>query len=693
MVLRAFRLLVPLIPLTLGCSGIAGLNDLEEVDCVTDCGAGGGKGGTAGAAGVAGASGGAGKSGGAGTGGAGGAGAGGAAGKGGQSGAGGLGGQGGQGGAAGKGGAVGIAGQGGAAGKGGQGGIAGQGGAAGKGGQGGAGTGGSGGKGGQGGGGQGGAIAGTGGGGSSGQGGAGVGGADMGGSGGIAGSGGNGGMGGACTPTITCLSQGKNCGTIADDCGNPLDCGQCAAPLNCGDAGRENLCGCKPGTFSCSGADGSELRKCSADGSASYPVETCATGTCNADMGTCGGCTPGSLFCVGQQLNSCDGAGNPSPKGAPCGAATICNPSGAGSCDKCIPGSYSCVGANLKQCNATGTGSVSKATCDSSVLCARSIFLGYCAKPVCNPKDVRCSGNLAQVCNAQQDGWDLMDACASAALCMNGACLPPTCAEGEKRCTDNNFEICNKDRNGFDSTPCAAPTAICENSQCINRGPTMVLIQDNAAPVPYYVDSTEVTRSQYNDFLATNPPLQSDTLDPPFCDFNTNYGLPSATLPNQPATQVDWCDAYAYCKWAGKRLCGKIGGGKVDPSNMMQNLSDPAQDQWYLACTGPARTAFPYGDAYVGNACNGKEFMAQPAAIDVGSDLQCEGGFPGVLDMSGNVAEWEDSCSGDLGKGDTCRTRGGAFTSAEAALRCDSVGTVLRNVSASKNIGFRCCAD
>jgi hypothetical protein len=37
---------------------------------------------------------------------------------------------------------------------------------------------------------------------------------------------------------------------------------------------------------------------------------------------------------------------------------------------------------------------------------------------------------------------------------------------------------------------------------------------------------------------------------------------------NFPITNVDWCDAYAYCAGIGKRLCGKIGGGTLDQGGL-----------------------------------------------------------------------------------------------------------------------------
>ncbi|MEO6954319.1 MAG: M12 family metallo-peptidase [Polyangia bacterium] len=46
----------------------------------------------------------------------------------------------------------------------------------------------------------------------------------------------------SCTPQ-TCASQGKNCGAVADGCGNTLDCGGCSAGQTCGGSGTANVCG------------------------------------------------------------------------------------------------------------------------------------------------------------------------------------------------------------------------------------------------------------------------------------------------------------------------------------------------------------------------------------------------------------------------------------------------------------------
>jgi hypothetical protein len=49
----------------------------------------------------------------------------------------------------------------------------------------------------------------------------------------------------ACVPT-TCSAEGKNCGSIADGCGQELDCGVCETGQECGSV-IANVCGCPPG--------------------------------------------------------------------------------------------------------------------------------------------------------------------------------------------------------------------------------------------------------------------------------------------------------------------------------------------------------------------------------------------------------------------------------------------------------------
>ena len=45
-----------------------------------------------------------------------------------------------------------------------------------------------------------------------------------------------------CTPTMTCATEGFDCGAFMDDCGEMVSCGSCTAPETCG-ASEPNVCG------------------------------------------------------------------------------------------------------------------------------------------------------------------------------------------------------------------------------------------------------------------------------------------------------------------------------------------------------------------------------------------------------------------------------------------------------------------
>lgn len=186
------------------------------------------------------------------------------------------------------------------------------------------------------------------------------------------------------------------------------------------------------------------------------------------------------------------------------------------------------------------------------------------------------------------------------------------------------------------------------------RGPVLVEVDG------FFIDATEVTNSQYEEFLASK---DGDTSGQPAeCAFNDVY-TPSDAWPNTadlPVTYVDWCDARAFCDWAGKRLCGGIDGSQLTDAN----LTDESVSEWYRACVGPdpgGGNNYPYGGVYQEEVCNDlgyQEAHGYPGLVEVGSLVGCEGHPSGVFDMVGNVNEWVDHCKGTMGAEDVCETVG-----------------------------------
>jgi sulfatase modifying factor 1 len=233
------------------------------------------------------------------------------------------------------------------------------------------------------------------------------------------------------------------------------------------------------------------------------------------------------------------------------------------------------------------------------------------------------------------------------------------------------------------------------------HGPLMILVPGPNGSGDYCVDSTEVTRVQYDAWLKSLPDPATD--QPDYCLWNTSHEPKDSgacqffdieTNPNHPIACVNWCDAYAYCAWAGKRLCGKIGGG----SNDYFSHSNPSIGQWFRACSGAAASTFPYGNNYDGTKCIGSDHdgtpgynLATDVPVEVGT-ADCKGGYPGLRDMSGNIYEWEDACEAYTSEAEKCAVRGGSYEDEQNVHRCDTILGAARG-EAKNERGFRCCAE
>ena len=242
-----------------------------------------------------------------------------------------------------------------------------------------------------------------------------------------------------CAP-LTCLEQGKNCGTISDGCGGTLTCGTCTALQTCGGGGA-NVCGaaaaCTPTTCAAQGKNcGSISNGCGGFifcGSCTSPQTCGATGIANVcGLGT-------GAVSVGPFGNG-SGRVTSLPVGLDC---TLGNGVSTGTCRAFFP-----VGTvvNLNAVPAPGSSFIgfipNKALCPASVTVPAACQVGFvlnCTPTSCFAQGKNC-GTISDgcgatltcgVCTAPQTcgGGGVLNVCGVAS-----ACTPTTCAAQGKNC-------------------------------------------------------------------------------------------------------------------------------------------------------------------------------------------------------------------------------------------------------------------
>jgi formylglycine-generating enzyme required for sulfatase activity len=183
------------------------------------------------------------------------------------------------------------------------------------------------------------------------------------------------------------------------------------------------------------------------------------------------------------------------------------------------------------------------------------------------------------------------------------------------------------------------------------------------------MDDTEVTHAQFAEFVKNT-------------GHRTPYHWIGGKAPNAlaqvPVYNVDWHDADAYCRWAGKQL--------------------PTEAQWERAARGGREGLnYPWGD---------EKPSSKLALFDIQTGPGPVAQFPpngfGLYDMAGSVSEWcADWFDRDYYKHSPAKNPPGPETGTYKVIRggawSDSAARItvffrnwVRPTQRTPNIGFRC---
>ncbi|MBI2374755.1 MAG: SUMF1/EgtB/PvdO family nonheme iron enzyme [Deltaproteobacteria bacterium] len=211
----------------------------------------------------------------------------------------------------------------------------------------------------------------------------------------------------------------------------------------------------------------------------------------------------------------------------------------------------------------------------------------------------------------------------------------------------------------------------------------------------YRIDRTEVTNAEYEEFLSwVREHGDADVRHPGQAedkDHTPRYWKPFRPLllektgmaqlqrfeeatfraPDHPVVGVDWYDAYAFARWAKKRL--------------------PTEAEWEKAARGTDGRVWPFGNEWEFARVNsgGYERNGERDGYVYSAPAKSflEGGSPyGVLNMAGNVAEWV--LDGDDASGERF-VKGGSSSSYPSGVR-SAARTAREPTYRSYDLGFRC---
>ena len=136
----------------------------------------------------------------------------------------------------------------------------------------------------------------------------------------------------------------------------------------------------------------------------------------------------------------------------------------------------------------------------------------------------------------------------------------------------------------------------------------------------FVIDKFEVTNGRYLEFVKSTGHRVPQNPRNPARNLWQGDSITDSLI-DRPVINVDWFDAEAYCRWAGKRL--------------------PTEAEWEKAAKGTSDRRFPWGNVEpTSKHLNyNQQWIGERTLMPVGSYEAGKSPY-GLYDMAGNVWEW-----------------------------------------------------